>query len=181
MRRIFHRKKIDHGPQFRANEWIRVPEVRVIDEQGKNLGIMATNLALGMARERGLDLVEVSPKEKPPITKFLDFGRFKYQKEKEARIQKAGAKKVEIKGVRLSLRIGEHDFEIRRKKALEFLNSGDKVQVEIILKGRERQHAALAAGVIRKFVDLLSSEVSVRIDQPLSYMGGRFTMTISKA
>ncbi len=181
MRRFFRRPKKFTGPQFRANEWIRAPEVLVIDEAGKNLGAMPAGQALALARERGLDLVEVGPKDTPPITKFLDFGKFKYQKEKEARLQKAGAKKVEVKGIRLSPRIGDHDLEIRRKQALRFLEGGDKVQIEVNLKGRERQHASLAETTIRKFQDLISSQVSIRVEQPVSRLGGKFTMTISKA
>lgn len=181
MRRFFRRPKKITGPQFRANEWIRVPEVVVIDEAGKNLGTMPTFQAINLARERGLDLVEVSPKEVPPITKFLDFGKFKYQKEKEARLQKAGAKKVEIKGIRLSPRIGDHDLEIRRKQAIRFLEGGDKVQIEVNLKGRERHYASLAETVIRKFQDLISAQVSIRVEQPISRLGGRFTVLISKS
>lgn len=181
MRRIFRRPKKDIAPQFRANEQIRVPEVRVIDETGKNLGIIKTTEAIALAHERGLDLVEVSPKAAPPIAKFLDFGRFKYQKEKEARKQKAGAKKVEVKGVRLSTRIGEHDFGVRKNQAIKFLQAGDKVQIEIILRGRERQHASLAETVVKKFVSLISTEMAVKIEQPLSYLGGKMNMTISKS
>lgn len=181
MRRIFRRPKKITGPQFRANEWIRVPEVRVIDEAGKNLGVMQTSKALAVAHEHGFDLVEVSPKENPPIAKFLDFGKFKYQKEKEARLQKAGAKKVEVKGIRLSARIGEHDLEIRKNQAIKFLRGGDKVQIEIILRGRERQHASLAETVIKKFVDLLNKEVSIKVEQSLTYQAGKFNMTVSRS
>src|SRR5271157_5736671 len=95
-------------PLYKANEQIKAPELRVIDENAKNVGVLPTAEALALAKERGFDLVEVMPNATPPIAKFLDYGQFKYEKEKEARKQKAHAHKVEVKGIRLSIRIGEH-------------------------------------------------------------------------
>jgi translation initiation factor IF-3 len=167
-------------PQYRANEHIRVPEVRVIDESGKNLDVMPTSEAIALARERGFDLVEVMPNATPPIAKLLDWGQFKYEKEKEARKQKAHAHKVEVKGVRLSIRIGEHDRGVRLEKAKEFLAEGDRVQVEIILRGRERQFVDLGRQVIDRFVADLDAGMGVKIDQPFSRQGGRLTVVVAK-
>ncbi len=167
-------------PKYRANDRITAPEVRVIDEAGVHVGKMSTVDAIAQARERGLDLVEISPKEEPPICRFLDYGQFKYEQEKKMRIQKAHAKKVEVKGVRLSLRIGAHDIDIRKKAALEFLDGGDKVQVELILRGREKQHHELATKVMHDFVKALQAEMEVRIEQPVTKQGGRMTLLVAK-
>jgi len=167
-------------PLYQVNEHIRAPEVRVIDEEGKNAGVMPTVEALRLARERGFDLVEVMPTATPPIAKFLDYGQFKYEKEKEARKQKAHAHKVEVKGVRLSLRIGAHDRAIRLEKAKQFMDEGDRVQVEIILRGREKQFTDLARQVIDSFVSELDAAVGVKIDQPFARQGGRLTVVVAK-
>ncbi|TAL19949.1 translation initiation factor IF-3 [Patescibacteria group bacterium] len=177
-RRHFHAKPEE--PRYRANEGITAPEVRVVDENGGNLGVLPTSQALATARERGYDLVEISPKAVPPVVKFINYTQFKYEKQKEARLQKAHAKKVEVKGVRLSIRIGQHDLDIRREKALEFLNSGHKVQLEIVLRGREKQLTNMAEQVMRNFFQNLKSELTVKIEQPFSRQGGRLTMLIAR-
>lgn len=166
--------------QYRVNEQIKAPQVRVIDEEGQNMGVVETAEAVRLARERELDLVEVFPKADPPIAKILDYGRFLYQKDKEARKQKARQKKIEIKGIRLSLRISAHDRDFRLNQAKEFLESGDKVKVEIILKGRERQYAGTARENINQFINSLDQLVSTKIEQPLSFQGGRISVTVGK-
>ena len=167
-------------PLYKANEQIKAPELRVIDENAKNVGVLPTAEALALAKERGFDLVEVMPNAQPPIAKFLDYGQFKYEKEKEARKQKAHAHKVEVKGIRLSIRIGEHDRGVRLEKAKEFLEEGDRVQVEIILRGRERQFIDLARQGIDRFVADLNAAVGVKIDQPFARQGGRLTVVVAK-
>lgn len=168
-------------PHYRVNEQLRViPEIRVIDENGAHIGVLHSEKALALARERGYDLVEVSPKENPPIARLLDFGQFKYEKEKEARKQKARSHNVEVKGVRLSLRIGSHDMEVRREQAKRFLEKGDKVQVEIVLRGRERQFTDLAKGVMDKFVKLIKQDFEINIEQPFAKQGGRLTMVVGR-
>lgn len=184
MRISRHRRRFQQRveePKYRANDRITVPEVRIIDENGVHVGVMPVAQAIAMAQERGLDLVEISPKDVPPICKFLNFGQFKYEQEKKDRIQKAHAKKVEVKGVRLSLRIGAHDLDIRKSQAMEFLEDGDKVQVELILRGREKAHAALAEKVMYDFVERVKKDVLVRIEQPVSKQGGRMTLLIAKS
>lgn len=167
--------------QYRVNEQLRViPEVMVIDESGVNLGALPVSKALEIALERGYDLVEVSPKANPPIAKLMDFGQFKYEKEKEARKQKARSHNVEVKGVRLSLRIGTHDLEVRRDQAKRFLEEGDKVQIEIVLRGRERQFSDLAKSVMEKFVELIKKDLNIAVEQPFAKQGGRLTMVIGK-
>jgi translation initiation factor IF-3 len=166
--------------QYWINEQIRAPQVRVIDEEGQNIGVMATPEAVRLAREREMDLVEVFPKADPPIAKILDYGKFLYQKDKEARKQKAKQKKVEIKGIRLSLRISPHDRDVRLNQAKDFLESGDKVKIEIILKGRERQYGGMARENINQFINSLNQLVSTKIEQPLSFQGGRLSVTVTR-
>src|SRR3989338_2630409 len=142
--RISHRRKKEEPKKiYFFNEGIAAPQVLVLDKAGANLGVMPTSKALSLAREEGMDLVEINPKSTPPVAKIIDFGQFRYQQEKEARISKAHQHVVEIKGVRLSLRIGDHDAEIRRNQALKFLDEGNKVKIEVILRGREMQQAKM--------------------------------------
>lgn len=174
-----HKKKVK-VVKYWINEKIRAPEVRLITDEGQNIGVIATSDALKMAREKELDLVEVSPKADPPIAKILDYGKFLYQKDKEARKQKAKQKKVEIKGIRLSLRISSHDKEVRLKKAKEFLQEGDKVKIEIILKGRERQYSNMAKDAVRQFIEELNESVPTKVEQDLVFQGGRFAAVVGK-
>jgi translation initiation factor IF-3 len=167
-------------PRYRINEQIIAPEVRVIDEEGKNLGIMPTQEAIKLARERELELIEVFPKAEPPIAKILDYGKFLYQKEKELRKQKAGQKRIEIKGIRLSLRISQHDKEIRLGQAKDFLEEGDKVKIEILLKGRERQYANAAKDTINQFINSLEAIIAIRIEQPLEMQGGKLSVILGR-
>ena len=177
MRISRYRPKPIRGPIVRYNEWIKYPQVRVIDENEVHLDIMDTPKALAMARERGLDLVEMNPAANPPVVKIIGYGQFKYQKEKEMRKAKAHAKQVEVKGVRLSLRIGEHDLEVRRQQSARFMADGNRVRVEIILKGREREHSELARKILAEFV---ASLPEVRIDQPFQKQGGVMSMVVAK-
>ena len=176
--RRFQREAAIERQQFRANEAIRVPEVRVVDDEGENLGTMPTPQAIATAKERGLDLVEVAPKAQPPVCRIIDFKQFRDEQEKLRRQQRAHAKKVEVKGVRLSLRIGEHDRNIRLAKAKEFFGEGNRVAVEVILRGRERQYRDLARQVIMLFVSDLRKEYDISIDQPLTVQGGRHALVL---
>lgn len=181
--RISRKRRYTKPPEqahYRVNRHITAPEVRVIDEEGKHVGIMPIAAALALAEERGYDLVEISPKEQPPVVRLIAYGQFKYEKEKEARKQKARQKEVEVKGIRLSLRIGEHDLSVRREQAKKFLERGDKVQIEIVLRGRERQHVDLARGIMENFVNALKATLPVAVEQPFSKQGGRLTLLIAK-
>ncbi|MEA3272545.1 MAG: translation initiation factor IF-3 [Patescibacteria group bacterium] len=177
-RRHFTRKP--QGPYYRMNQQIRAPELRVVDENGEHLGVISTQKALDIAKERGLDLVEISPKANPPAAKILEYGQFKYEKEKETKKQKAQQKTTEVKGVRLSPRIGRHDLDVRKEKAKNFLEKGDKVQVELILRGREKKFANLAKDVINSFVKELNEEMGVKTEQPITRQGAKLSTLISK-
>jgi len=168
-------------PIYRFNEQIAVEQVRVVGAEGEPLGVMPVNQAIELARSKELDLVEVSPKAEPPVCKILDYGQFKYQKEKEARKQKAQSKEVEIKGLRLSLNIGDHDLEVRHQQAKRFLERGDKVKPEIRLRGREKAHQDVAREVMKRFQAMLQADFPLRIEQPIQYMNGVLTMIIARA
>lgn len=139
---------------------------------------MPTWQALQMAQERGLDLVEVNPTAQPPIAKILDYGQFQYKQQKAAQAQKAKAKKVEVKGIRLSLKIGDHDRAVRLKQAQGFFEEGHKVRVEMILRGREKARADLARQIMAQFVTELGEGVVVEV--PFSRLGGNLSMQIAK-
>jgi translation initiation factor IF-3 len=175
--RRFKRQAQIERTLFRANERIRVPEVRVVDDEGENLGTMTPEVALEMARERGLDLVEVGPKAKPPVCRFLDFKQFRYEQEKARKLQRVHAKKVEVKGIRLSLRIGDHDKQQRLRKAKQFLDEGNRVSVDLILRGRERQYRALAREQIVSFVEDLKKDYDISAE-PFSAQGGRNSLVV---
>lgn len=164
--------------RYRVNQYIRIPEVQVIDDEGQLLGVMPTVQALALARERGLDLVEVNPTQRPPITKIMDFGQFQYKQQKLAQAQKAKAKKIEIKGIRISLKIGEHDRQVRLKQANKFLDEGHKVRLEMVLRGRERSRQDLASDIIKQFVTDLGPEAYV--ETPPARQGGRINLQIAK-
>jgi translation initiation factor IF-3 len=166
--------------RYRTNNFIRVPEVRLIDEDGQNLGVMPTSQALALAQERGLDMIEVSPLAQPPVVKIANFSKLKYQAEKERRKEKAKQKKIEIKGIRLSLRISEHDIDVRVHQAAKFLGVDDKVKIEMLLRGREMQHANLAYEIIKKFVEAVNQLIPTIIEQPLGRQGSKISVVIAK-
>jgi translation initiation factor IF-3 len=174
------RRPVDTGPVYRINEQVTAPEVRVIDENAAYLGVMSSAKALAIAQERGYDLVEVAPKDNPPVCKILNFGQFKYEKEREIRKQKAHAKDVEVKGIRLSPRIAAGDLETRMKTARKFLDDDNKIRVEIILRGREKAHAHLARGVIEGFLAKLKEDYSLVTEQPIQNSNGQLTTIVAK-
>lgn len=174
-----HQKPKYNIPQFKVNEKIKAEEVRVISTDG-DLGVMPTEKAITLAQEKELDLVEVSPKAELPVCKIIDFGNFKYQKEKEARKQKAQSKEVDIKGVRITFRIGDHDFDVRRAQAKRFLERGDKVKVELPLRGREKAHKDVARELMERFLNAVREDYEIRVEQAITFQAGRFTAIIAR-
>jgi len=164
---------------YPLNEKIRAPEVRVIDENDQMIGVLATPKAIEMAKERDLDLVAVSPKANPPVAKFIDYGNFKYQQEKAAKKLKSKEKRTEVKDIRLSPRIGKHDLDVRLKQAEKFLSKGDKLTVEVILKGRERKYPELAKDVINQFIAKVQNDImEIKIEQEPKRQGNKFMAII---
>jgi len=134
---------------------IRIPQVRVIDDEGNQLGIMPTPKALEMAQEKGLDLVEVAPMASPPVARFLDFGQYKYELTKREKEAKRRQRSVTFKEVRLSPKIGIGDFETKVHRAIEFLEDGDRIKVTVRFRGRELTHPELGRNLLAKFTDLV--------------------------
>ena len=132
---------------------IRIPQVRVVDEEGAQLGIMPTARALEMAQERGLDLVEVAPMAQPPVARFLDFGQYKYELTKREKENKRRQRSVTFKEVRLSPKIGSGDFETKVHRAIEFLELGDRIKVTVRFRGRELTHPEIGRNLIARFVE----------------------------
>jgi translation initiation factor IF-3 len=128
------------APQIRVNHRIRVPEVRVVLEDGGMLGVMTTQQALREAEERGLDLVEVNPKAAPPVCKILDFGKFKYEEKKRAREAKRKQTVVEVKELKLRPKTDDHDLDVKLRAARRFIESGNKVKFTVRFRGREIAH-----------------------------------------
>lgn len=179
--RISHKK---HKPEpkktFFFNLGITAPEVLVLESDGKMLGAMKPSEGIRLAKEQELDLVLINPKSTPPVAKIIDFGQFKYQQEKEERLKVAHAHVTEVKGIRLSLRISSHDMGNRQNQTIEFLNDGDKVKVEIFLKGREMQQKQMAREIIEKFINNVNALVPVRKDQEIESQFNKVTAIIAK-
>ncbi len=130
---------------------IRIPQVRVVDEEGAQLGVMATPEALAMAQERGLDLVEVAPMAAPPVVKFLDFGQYKYELTKRDKEAKRKQRSVTFKEVRLKPKIGIGDFDTKVRRAIQFLEEGDRIKVAVQFRGRELTHPEIGRSLLTKF------------------------------
>jgi translation initiation factor IF-3 len=132
---------------------IRIPQVRVIDDEGNQLGVMPTQRALDMAQERGLDLVEVAPMAAPPVARFLDFGQYKYELTKREKENKRRQRSVTFKEVRLSPKIGSGDFATKMHRAVEFLEDGDRIKVTVRFRGRELSHPELGRVLLERFAE----------------------------
>ncbi|HVG33750.1 MAG TPA: translation initiation factor IF-3 [Pyrinomonadaceae bacterium] len=152
------------APVARINERIRVPEVRVIDEDGEQLGVLETRDAIRRAREKGLDLVEVAPQAEPPVCRIIDFGKFQYEAKKKANEAKKKQVVITVKEVKFRPGTDDHDYDYRMKHAREWLTGGDKVKATIWFRGREMTHRELGARILEKLEkDLLDiAEVEAR-------------------
>ena len=162
---------------MRVNEQIRVREVRLIDDEGNQKGIVPTKEALEMAKERDLDLVEVSPNANPPVCKILDFGKYRFEQEKKLRDSKKNQKVLKLKEIRMQPKIGSGDLDTKAKHVQEFLNEGDKVKVTIRFRGRELAHTELGFDVLKE-VEKRLEEGSYVVEKAAA-MDGRFmSMTL---
>ena len=162
---------------MRINEGIRAIRVFLIDDEGKQVGEMDTKEAFALAQERGFDLVEVSPKATPPVCRIMDYGKHLYQQSKQLRIAKARQKKIETKGVRLGLRTDSHDLDFKKTQSEKFLKQGDKVKIDIVLRGREKAHQDLARKNLDQF--LKSIETPYKIEDPIKRFPGGFNVIIA--
>ena len=156
---------------------IRVPQVRVLDEEGQQLGIMPTPQALSMAQERGLDLVEVAPTAAPPVVKFLDFGQYRYELAKREKEAKRKSRAIEFKEVRLTPKIGVGDFETKVHRAIEFLEDGDRIKVTVRFRGRELTHPEIGRTLLARFSDEVKDHGTV--DRSPALEGKSMFMTLA--
>ena len=140
-----------NGPRY--NEFINVPKVRVIDENGENLGVMFTREAIEQAADAGLDLVEVSPNADPPVCKFLDIGKYKYEAQKKANIARKTQRTQEIKEIKMRPNIDDHDYDTKMKKVFDFIEEGDKVKVTLRFRGREMAHQQLGMQLLQRVAE----------------------------
>ena len=137
---------------IRTNDRIRAREIRVIDENGEQLGVMAPFDALKIARERSLDLVEISPNAVPPVCKIQDYGKFLYEKDKSDRAARKKQKVIVIKEVKFSVTVDEHDYQTKKNQAVRFLTEGDKVKASLRFKGRQMSHRDLGYKIINRLI-----------------------------
>lgn len=161
------------------NNQIRSSEVRLIDETGKQLGVISLTEALNLAKEKNLDLIQVTEKVEPPVCKIMDYGKYLYieeKKEKEMSKQKGG----EVKGIRLSFNISSHDIEIRAKAAEKFLKEGDRVRIDLILKGRQKALDKFAKDKMLLFLETLDKIIPIKLDRDLKREPRGYTALVSK-
>jgi len=157
-----------------VNERIRVREVRLIDENGEQLGVLPTSEALRIARDRGLDLVEVAPMATPPVCRLMDYGRYKYEQTKRERDARKHATKVELKEVRLRPKTDEHDIDFKTRAVQRFLKDGDKVKVTLMFRGREMAHPQIGRQILEQMAEAVREFGQV---ERMPLMEGR-TMTM---
>jgi translation initiation factor IF-3 len=169
------RKPISEPDKQRINELIRISPVRVIGNEGTQLGVLPTDEALEEARKLGLDLVEVAPNEEPPVCRIMDYGKYKYQQKK--RQHKGHAHQTKIKEIRLRPKTGDHDLSVKVNKAREFLSHKDKVIVTVIFRGREMAHVEEGRRVIAGILEQLA-DVS-KVESPPAQHGRRLACTLA--
>ena len=147
----FHRRSKPQGPK--ANERIRSPQVQVINSEGKNLGTLPTQEAINIAKQEGLDLIEISPNANPPVCKIIDIGKYKYDLQKKANNAKKKQKTVSLKELKLRPGTEIHDYNFKLKNAKKFLSKGDKVKFTVRFKGREMQHVELGKKLMNRIIE----------------------------
>lgn len=152
-------RRTDDGP--RVNEQIRIPKIRLVDENGEMVGVVTVQEGLRRAEAAGLDLVEVSPGAEPPVCKILNYGKYKYEMQKKANEARKKQKVIEVKEIKIRPTIGDHDYEVKLRNAKRFLEDEDKVKVTLRLRGRELAHQDLALQVLHRFKADLSELAKV--------------------
>ncbi len=163
-----------------VNNQIRAREVRLIDPEGKQLGVFNLTEALRKSREAGFDLIQITDKVEPPICKIMDYGKYLYRQDKKERKMRA-TKSGELKNIRLTFNISEHDMETRKKAAEKFLNKGCKVRIEMKLRGRQKALGNFARQKLNQFLDILQKSTPIKIERELKREVRGLTMIITKA
>lgn len=173
----FRRQAISRPVQTRVNERIRIREVRLIDDEGNQVGIIQTRDALEMARERGLDLVEVAPNAVPPVCRLMDYGKFRYEQSRKERDSRKTQHVIRLKEVRIEPKIGDHDLETKGRQAAKFLDGGDKVKLSVLFRGRSITHPELGRDLLDQLQEQLREHGTI---EQTPRMEGR-TMTMHMA
>lgn len=161
------------------NERIRAREIRLIDENGEMMGVMPPMRALDIAREKNLDIVEVSPNAVPPVCKLMDYGRFKYEQAKKENEARKHQKTITLKEIRMRPRTDEHDVEVKTRKIQEFLAEGDKVRVSVQFRGAEMRHPDIGRKLLDEIAEVLKGTVT--IERSPSMEGRMMSMIVSRA
>ena len=170
----FQRRKKPKGPK--ANQRINSQEVQVITSSGENLGIMSTRKAISIAKEEGLDLIEIAPNANPPVCKIIDMGKFKYEAQKKANKAKKKQKKIELKEIKLRPVTEVHDYNFKLKNAQKFLSKGDKVKFTVKFRGREMQHHHLGMELLNRVQD--DTKKFGKLELSPKFEGRQMTMVI---
>lgn len=163
------------GP--RVNDQIRIPKVRLIDETGENVGVVATRDALLRAEDAGLDLVEISPMADPPVCKILDYGKFKYEAQKRANEARKKQKVIEVKEIKMRPNIDQHDYQVKMRSVSKFLEEGDKVKVTMRFRGREMAHQELGLALLNRVRDEVGE--AAKVEQTPKMEGRQMTMVMA--
>jgi translation initiation factor IF-3 len=171
------RQAISRPVQTRVNERIRIREVRLIDEEGQQVGIVPTREAMEMARSRGLDLVEVAPNAIPPVCRIMDYGKFRYEQSRKERESRRNQHVIELKEVRIRPKIDDHDLETKGRQAAKFLDAGDKVKMTVLFRGREMAHPDIGKGLLDQLADMLRPHGT--IEQSPRLEGRTMTMMLN--
>jgi translation initiation factor IF-3 len=166
--------KINKDP--RINTAIRANSLRVIGDDGRQLGILSKTEALAAAAEAGMDLVEVSPDASPPVAKIVDWGKYNYQRTKQLQKSRSKAKPLDVKQMRFGLKISEHDLSVKLRKVEEFLEAGHKVKITVIYRGRELAHKELGFQLADKVIDILGD--SIHVDQQPQFAGRQLNFVV---
>ncbi|MXP08617.1 translation initiation factor IF-3 [Pseudoblastomonas halimionae] len=166
---------VKSGPRY--DNFIQSPKVRVIDDQGENLGVMYTREAIEQAQEQGLNLVEVSPNADPPVCKFLDIGRYRYEAQKKANAQRKTQKTQDIKEVKMRPNIDTHDYDVKMRNVNKFIDNGDKVKVTLRFRGREMAHQQLGMDLLNRVRD--DVEETAKVEQFPRLEGRQMLMVLA--
>ena len=171
----FAKKKREYGP--RVNEKIRIPQIRVINDDGKMLGIMSPKEALALAKEQGLDLVEIVASARPPVCKIIEYGKYKYEQSKKQ--SSSATKKAKFKEIKFHPRIDEHDYQTKLKKICEFLGKGSQVRVAVEFRGREMQYKNLGNELLDRVIN--DAGELCKTNTPFTFAGRRVSTNLSPA
>ena len=164
------------GP--RMNHQIRIRQIRVIDNEGEQLGVLETADALALARERGFDLVEIAPDQRPPVCRIMDYGKFKYEQKKKDQASKRKQHQAKVKEVRVRPKIGEHDIQVKVRRARQFIEDGDKVQIHCLFRGREMAHKGVAQQVMMGLFEQIEDIAKIEVRPHME--GRRMVMLVSR-